>query len=86
MVALTHSGSAEGQTLRVTIESYLAVFSEASGRSYMDQSRYDSGDESARAAVAIANGNYTGASGGGGPDSGGGGGEGFGPFGGVFAR
>lgn len=59
MVALTHGGNADGQTLRVTIESYLAVFSEASGRSYLDQSRYDPGDESARASIAIANGNYT---------------------------
>lgn len=61
MVGLTHSGSGEGQVLRVTIESYLAVFSEASNRTYLDQERYDPGDESARAAIAIANGNYGGA-------------------------
>ena len=61
MVALTHGGSGEGQTIRVTIESYLAVFSEPSNRTYLGQSRYDSGDESARASIAIANGNYTGA-------------------------
>ena len=58
MTALSHKGDSTGQTLRVTIESYLAVFSEASGRSYLDQSRYDPGDESARAAIAIANGDY----------------------------
>ena len=73
MVALTHSGNSEGQTITVTIESYLAVFSAASNRSYLDQTRYDSGDESARASIAIANGNYTGAR-----SSGGGGGGGFG--------
>lgn len=75
MVALSHGGSAEGQTLRMTIESYLAVFSEASGRSYLDQERFDAGDLSARAAIAIANGNYGGAPtpGGGGGSRGGGG-------------
>jgi len=78
MTALSHSGNSEGQVLRVTIESYLAVFSEASNRTYLDQERYDSGDLSARAAIAIANGNYTGAgrgtSGGRGVDYGSGGG------------
>lgn len=75
MVALSHGGNSQGQTIRVTIESYLAVFAEASNRSYLDQSRYDSGDESARASIAIANGNYTGAptsSGSGGGTGGGG--------------
>jgi hypothetical protein len=72
MVALTHSGSGEGQVLRVTIESYLAVFSEASESTYLNQERFDPGDESARAAIAIANGNYGGARVG----SGGGGGSG----------
>jgi hypothetical protein len=72
MVALSHGGSIEGQTLRMTIESYLAVFSEASGRSYLDQERFDPGDLSARAAIAIANGNYGGASSPGGAGGGGG--------------
>ena len=61
MIGLSHSGSASEQKIRVTIESYLAVFSQASNRTYMDQSRYDAGDNSAAAAIAIANGNYTGA-------------------------
>jgi hypothetical protein len=62
MVGLTHGGSpASGLKLVVTIEGYLSAFSEASGRTYLDQARYDAGDESARAAIAIANGNYTGA-------------------------
>ena len=62
MVGLSHGGSpADGLKLTVTIEGYLSVFSEASNRTYLDQAKYDSGDESARAAIAIANGNYTGA-------------------------
>lgn len=62
MVGLSHGGSpSQGLRLSVTIEGYLSAFSEASNRTYLDQSRYDSGDESARAAIAIANGNYTGA-------------------------
>jgi len=81
MVGLTHSGSGEGQVLTVTIESYLGVFSEPSNNTYLDQDRYDPGDESARAAIAIANGNYTGARTGSG---GGGGGTGPGGRGNVF--
>lgn len=46
-----------GQTLNLTIESYLAAYSEASNRTYQDQELYDPGDLSARAAIAIANGN-----------------------------
>lgn len=78
MVALTHRGNSEGQTISVTIESYLAVFSSPSNRTYLDQARFDPGDESARASIAIANGNYTGAraTGGGSPSGGGGGGNG----------
>ncbi|MEC7398926.1 MAG: hypothetical protein VYD00_02780 [Pseudomonadota bacterium] len=79
MTALNHSGSAEDQILRVTIESYLAVFSEASNRTYLDQELVDPDDLSARASIAIANGNYGGAS----TRSGGGGGSGGG-FGGYM--
>jgi hypothetical protein len=79
MVALSHSGNSEGQRIRITIESYLAVFASASNRSYLDQGTFDSGDESARASIAIANGNYTNAPTG----STGGGGGGGGTFGGV---
>jgi len=61
MTGLEHSADENGQTITVTIESYLAVFSEASNRTYLSQDQFDSGDLSARAAVAIANGNYTGA-------------------------
>lgn len=59
MTGLKHSGSVSGQTITVTIESYLAVFSQASNRTYLDQERYDAGDFSARATIAIANGNYS---------------------------
>lgn len=78
MVALTHSGNSEGQTIRVTIESYLAVFASASNRTYLNQAEYDPGDESARASIAIANGNYGGASLGGSGAGGSGGAGGFG--------
>lgn len=61
MTGLEHSTDESGQIISVTIESYLAVFSEASNRTYLSQDQYDSGDLSARAAIAIANGNYTGA-------------------------
>ena len=61
IVNLTHSGRGADQVIRVTIESYLAVFSEASNRTYLDQADYDSGDLSARASIATANLNYSGA-------------------------
>ncbi len=61
MTTLAHAGAPEsGHVLRVTIESYLAVFSQASNRTYMDQERFDSGDLSAQATLAIANGNFSG--------------------------
>lgn len=79
MVGLTHAGSGREQVIQVTIESYLAVFSAASNRSYLDQARFDPGDLSARAAIAIANGDYGGAAaravGGSGAGGGGGGGR-----------
>jgi hypothetical protein len=56
MTALNIEGSGETQTITVTIETYLAAFSAASNSTYLDQERYDAGDLSARAAIAIANG------------------------------
>lgn len=56
MVALSISGEPDSQTIEVTIESYLAAYSQASNRSYLDQASFDSGDLSAKAAIAIANG------------------------------
>lgn len=56
MTALEVSGDGTGQRITVTIETYLAAFSQASNRTYLEQDRFDSGDLSARAAIAIANG------------------------------
>lgn len=56
MTALAISGDENGQIITVTIETYLAAFSTAPNRTYLDQERYDSGDLSARAAIAIVNG------------------------------
>lgn len=46
----------EGQTIEMTIEGYISAHSQPSNRTYLDQERYDSGDLSAKAAIAIANG------------------------------
>ncbi|MEH3098879.1 hypothetical protein [Sphingomonas adhaesiva] len=57
MTGLTIVGDPEqGQTLNLTIESYLAAYSQASNRTYLDQETFDPGDLSARASIAIANG------------------------------
>lgn len=65
MVDLRHKGSpTRGQIIQVRIESYLSAHSPASNATYLSQELYDPGDLSARAAVAIVNGNYTGAPGG----------------------
>lgn len=56
MVALSIGGSPQSQTITVEIESYLAAFSQASRRTYLDQASFDPGDLSARAAIAIQNG------------------------------
>lgn len=56
MVDLEIGGDPSNQTIEMTIESYLAAFSGASHRNYLDQELYDPGDLSARAAIAIANG------------------------------
>ena len=44
-----------GQSIDVSVESYLAADGRASNRSYLDQSKYDPGDLSAQAAMAIGN-------------------------------
>lgn len=56
MTALDIEGDGTEQQIIVTIQTYLAAFSQASNRSYLDQERFDSGDLSAKAAIAIANG------------------------------
>lgn len=58
MTALSIAGDpVQGQTISLTIEGYLAAYSQASGRTYMDQALFDPGDLSAAATIAIANGN-----------------------------
>lgn len=56
MVNVAVRGSRGSQIIEMTIESYLASFSQPSGRTYLDAEEFDPGDMSARAAVAIANG------------------------------
>lgn len=56
MTALSIGGSPEAQTINLTIESYLAAYTAASNRGYLDQASYDPGDQSALASIAIANG------------------------------
>lgn len=60
MTTVYHRGApGDGFTIGFTIEGYLAVLSQASNRTYLDQDQFDSGDQSARAAIAIANGNFS---------------------------
>lgn len=56
MTSVEIGGDDSGQTITVTIETYLAAFSAAANRTYLDQGRYDAGDLSPQAAIAIANG------------------------------
>ena len=55
------SGSPDMQTITLEIEGYIASMSEASGRTYLDQSYYDSADTSAASTVSNANGTSAGA-------------------------
>ena len=64
MMSAAIKGDVAGQTIEIQIESYLASLSQASNRTYLDQSYFDSGDLSAAASIAIANGTHnTGAGG-----------------------
>ena len=57
MTSLLISGAPGGsQTINLSIQSYLAAFSGASGRTYLDQALFDPGDLSAQASIALANG------------------------------
>lgn len=56
MMALEIVPAADSQTIRITIENYLALLSAPSNRTYLDQERYDSGDLSAKATIGAANG------------------------------
>lgn len=46
---------ASDQIITIDVEGYIAAYSEPSMRTYLDQEKYDAGDLSARAAIAIAN-------------------------------
>lgn len=59
MMGLAHLGNAVELTLDLSIESYLAAFNAASGRSYADQEAFDEQDLSPRAAFSMANGNLS---------------------------
>lgn len=50
------SSEPDEQTITIQIEGYISAHSEPSFRTYLDQESFDSGDLSARAAIAIANG------------------------------
>ncbi|MGI4876660.1 MAG: hypothetical protein ACRYG4_04170 [Janthinobacterium lividum] len=50
------AGSIAAQTIALEIESYLAVLADASNRTYLDAASFDSGDTSAAASIAAANG------------------------------
>lgn len=47
----------DSMIIEAMIEGYIAAYSPASNRTYLDQERFDSGDLSGLAAIAIANGN-----------------------------
>lgn len=70
------SGSADSQTVTLTIENYLASIAGAQNKTYLIQNTFDSGDLSGEASVSAANGmaeagNYGYGRGGGGFDDGG---------------
>lgn len=56
MTSLVITGSPASQTINLTIQSYIAAYSGASGRTYLDQALFDPGDHSAEASIALANG------------------------------
>jgi hypothetical protein len=56
MMSAGFEGDPESQSIAITIESYLAAFSQASNRTYLNQADYDPDDLTAQAIIAIANG------------------------------
>lgn len=56
MVDVLIAGSTAEQFIEITIESYLAVFSQASNRTYLNSRDFDPGDHSGDAALSAANG------------------------------
>lgn len=53
---VTITGSPEQQTITLTIENYITTLSVSQNKNYLSQAEYDSGDLSADAAIAAANG------------------------------
>lgn len=53
---VTINGTPESQTVTMTIEHYLVTLSVTTNKTYQMQKEYDSGDESARLSIAVANG------------------------------
>lgn len=56
MVGVDLTDSPKAQSIRLSVENYLAAFSQASNRSYLNQKDYDAADTSAAATMAAANG------------------------------
>jgi hypothetical protein len=71
---ITLSGSPESQTISLSIENYIVTLSGASNKNYLSQGEFDSGDNSAAATIAAANGLVSGVIGGSYGNGGGGGG------------
>jgi hypothetical protein len=59
MVDFSIAGKSISQKVSITIETYLAVLSAASNRSYLDQHMYDPNDSSAALTTTVANGART---------------------------
>lgn len=56
MMSAEFTGDPAQQSITILIESYLAAFSQASNRTYLNQADYDENDLTAKAILAIANG------------------------------
>lgn len=56
MSALTITGEPSGQVVEMEIENYLASLNEASNATYINSTKFDSGDNSGRLKIAAANG------------------------------
>jgi hypothetical protein len=56
MMGVDLTDSPKNQSIRLSVENYLAAFSQASNRSYLNQKDYDAADTSAAATMAAANG------------------------------
>lgn len=72
---ITISGAPDGQRISLSIENYIVTLTGASNKGYLSQGQYDSGDNSAAATIAAANGLVGGVISGGQGGGGGGGGR-----------